>query len=342
MRLAFIAGLAIFFGLQAVSLPVSAQDYRDELDQEIDELIPEEPAPEIYDDINAEDAAIQKEPVTVVRGKNVDNELQADRIRNSRRGAERKTEDRVLRKIEKDRLQAEQERMNRLFGEDGTPKKKRYSERPLSAGSGATSRSYAQPEAYEPPSEPNMAIGLIGGVATYPTAGNVRGGFSGGLDYDLFLGSGFTLDATFIYSNYDIQSPTVCVFCPGMPSYVRNLKQYNISSGITYGFMQGMVIPKAGVSLGYVRRNYTDRVTIGNFGSGGNSGSNAFDMGLTAGADIRASKHFMISAELRYNFNITYRSDDPLAYNNPFGAQMGTPLEEFGNLFAILGVKWVF
>jgi hypothetical protein len=98
------------------------------------------------------------------------------------------------------------------------------------------------------------------------------------------------------------------------------MQQYNFSGGVKYEFLSGTIRPSVGGVAGYTYRNYRDK---NNFGYGYTPGydfncngySHAFDLGLTAGLDVRVSPDFSIGAEGRYMFNLKHWiSSDPIRY----------------------------
>ena len=88
--------------------------------------------------------------------------------------------------------------------------------------------------------------------------------------------------------------------------------------------------------MSYTHRSYEDVVVYGPSNTGTTS-SNAFDAGFKLGAEVRASRKITIGADIRYLFNLSYRTENPLAYQ--MGPVLGEPLESLSYYFATINLK---
>jgi hypothetical protein len=184
-----------------------------------------------------------------------------------------------------------------------------------------------------------FSVGATGGLANYPGVGNITPFYSAGLVGNYMFDEHFGLQIDLDYSNFNITNATYCPFCSG-GTLVKNMDQYNFATGIIYDIYKSRVTPLVGALLDYTRRNYSDRVTYG-YTYGTPSGSNAFDAGLVAGVDFNLTKSLILGAQFQYFWNLTYNTDNPLAYSY-YGPIYGSPVESLSYYIVGLNLRFAF
>jgi hypothetical protein len=330
-------------------------------------------------------AAAQVQPVTTVDGDPV-KEPKIESLRKQRENIERQTEDKLMERLEDDRLLSEKERADRLFNplqpakQDATSKDEAPAAAPAAAplapaNNGANANTAAPVAAVVVPSSTTSAtatagaptpsdvsvlstraegveanapsededkakffVGALGGIGSYST-NNVSGAFATGVTGKVEFGDRLGVEAGFLYSSYDWKNTCYGYACPNGNSLVKTINQYNFTGALTYNILTGRVSPVVGALVGYTRRSYNDRVTYypNPYSNGSSTGSSAFDGGLMVGVDIMATKNLSVGADLRYMMNLSYRTDDALAYY--YSAVGANPLESLNYYIASINLK---
>ncbi|MCC6278553.1 MAG: outer membrane beta-barrel protein [Oligoflexia bacterium] len=296
-------------------------------------------------------AAAQVQPTTQVEAQSV-RESRLDAIRKQREEIERQTEEKLQQRIEDDRVQAEKERQERLLAPLG------IQVAPSNAVSGSAPQTVIVQEkpavvttvvttAPSATSEQNsegggkFRMGGALGIGSYPTVSNVTPVYSVGFTADYYFPERFAVEGAFSYSSFDITTAVPCYYCPN-PNLVTTMTQMNFTGGVTYLILKNKLTPVVGGHVGYTRRSYTGRISYGSptpYGSSGEttSGSNAFDAGLSAGAALVLSERFTIGATIKWFFNLSYRTDDPLTY--AYGPPVGSAIESLNYYLATVDFK---
>lgn len=317
----------------------------------------------------------QVEPTTTVEAKPI-RETRSEQLRKQREEVERQNEDKLLEKLEDQRLLSEKERTDRILNPAATPAPQALGpvnpapiqtyQEPVQV---APAPMYVAPAApvvsaqaedlkEDPKKQSRLSIGGLGGIGSYPSASNVNGVYAAGLELGIQFPEGLGLEVLGAYSTYDIQvnqqlqsyqgygysgyggygySPYSNPYSLGQT--VWTMKQVNIMAGADYQILDSRVTPVVGLLAGYTRRTYTQRLNIGYLPNNGEaSGSSSFDGGFKLGVDVRATERLAVGASVRYLMNISNRTDDPLAYIGRYG----TPIEELSYYFATINLKVLF
>ena len=283
---------------------------------------------------------VQEQPTTVVEASPL-TESQADRMRKQRQGLEVNTEQRIVEKLEEARMEDERARAERLFGNGfgakPTPAPVAPYVEPVPVVVAPQPQVIqAQPVVVEAPkeekvdvrSEVRMAledmqpkeeasktsyyIGGVVGMSEYSDAANVTGNIAKGAQIGVITDN-VVAEGTFILSDYEVDDYSSCYMSYGCYPW-KDLAQYGFQAAVKYQLFACKLRPFAGAVLGYTHRKVTNRDIYYSYGGGytgpeGEGTSSAFDMGLTAGADLQISKTFAIGAEARYMTNISYQRD---------------------------------
>lgn len=185
-----------------------------------------------------------------------------------------------------------------------------------------------------------FSVGAEGGLPSYPSIGNVISYYSLGAIGTYNFAEHLALQAEFDYSKFAINNVYFCPFCFG-GTLVKGMDQYDISLGVRYTpFTFGSLTPVGGVVIDYARRNYYDLIDYG-YTFGTPTGSNAFDAGLMVGLDLNISKSVILGAQFKYLWNVSYWTDNPLAYGL-YGPIYGSPIESLSYSMATLNVRFLF
>ncbi len=307
---------------------------------------------------------LQQQPTTNVEANTV-RETKADVLRKQREEVERQNEMKLIEKLEDERLNAEKDRAERIYN---NPQPK-----PEPTPAPVTQQQQApvpvvvapQPEVIQPAPQPvaavqtikieevkeekkedktRFSIGVMGGIGSYTSVSNVSGAYAIGGLVEADLANRISIEGDVTYSSYDVKNANASSYY-SYYSYntalVTTLNQWNIDGVIKYKFLRGTLTPVAGAILGFTRRDYSDRVNYGYSNSA--TGSNAFDGGLMAGLDVRASDNLTVGADVRYLMNISYRTDNPLAYGVGNSSYIGSvPLESLSYAIMSLNTKLSF
>lgn len=349
-----------------VTVPVAPQPVAQQTEVVTQTIQPAAPQP-IY---------IVQQPTTNVDATPV-KESRADQLRKQREEFEHQNESRLIERLEDDRLNSEKERLDRIMGPKSaapnptpapTPAPQTAAPAPVvqpaptpavvvvqpapqkeeikpienivpAEGLSKTSKEEQKEEKKEERSR--IAVGGLVGIGNYPSASNVSGAYALGAVVELTLPNRFAVEGTIAYSSYDIKNVGYCLYCFGS-TLVTTMNQWDITGGVKYKILSGMVTPVVGAMLGYSRRDYQSRLSWG-YGVDSGTGSNAFEGGLLIGADIKCTENLYIGADFRYMMNISYRTDNPLAYGY-FGnsVYVGSPIESLNYYLASINAKISF
>lgn len=287
------------------------------------------------------------QPTTTVEAASV-KESRADQLRKQREEIERQNESKLIERLEEERLASEKEKSDKILGQPSpspvavTPVLSSPAPVVLQEPSIAPIQPAQIAEVTTQVEEPakteelptRIRVGGLAGLGSYPSVGNINGAFAGGVTASMLFPEGFDVEANLLFSSYDVKTNDPYFYYNG-GRYITNLKQINVLAGANYHILQGRVSPLVGILAGYTRRSYTDKVTFGHPGNN-STGSNAFDAGFLMGVEVAATKRITIGADIRYLMNLTYRTDDPLAYE---GAVFGDPIESLNYYFATISLK---
>ena len=303
----------------------------------------------------------QVQPTTTVEDVPV-KESKIETLRKQREDVEHQTEDKLMQRLEDDRLVSEKDRADRLFVAQPAASPAAVPVLPppqIVAPVAAPVAVQVPPPAVVQPvanesltaevdnsnlapapdqDKTKFSVGGLAGVGAYPSSSNISGQYALGLDGNFLLNDGLGVEITGLFSSYRV-SGQYSLF---NPYGLVQMNQTNVTGGLTYRFLDGRVQPLVGALVGYTRRNYSNLAMYGyqnGFGLNGNgsNGSNAFDGGLMVGVDVALTKKVSIGADFRYMFNLTSSLDNPWSgYNTAFSQ---TPLESMSYYFADINLK---
>jgi len=298
----------------------------------------------------------QVQPTTTVEAPAI-RESRADQLRKQREDLERQTEDKLMQKLEDDRVLSEKERSERIFNlqpaatptaapapapvivqQPPSPAPVAVQQAPVLAPEAVVTTKIDGPTA--PASEEDkskFSIGGLAGLGAYPSVNNVSGTYSVGAGLSIEFPERLGVEIAALFSSYRVTNANSCVYpyCVSGGGLVLQLNQTNIIGGLTYHILDTRVSPVIGALAGYTRRSYSNLVTYG-INSSTTSGSNALDGGILVGVDIMATKKLSIGADFRYMMNISYTTDNALAYYGPI---LGNPVETLNYYIASITLK---
>ena len=311
---------------------------------------------------------VERRPKVVVESSPLD-ESKAARMRRQREEFEAQTEMKIVEKLEQDRIEAEQERARRLFGD----KLQRQAEAPVHPVQPivvAPVRSRAEQDleredfkqdlrevitelktvhkedvdVEEIELAPTYYVMPSFGVGSYPGINNVRGVYTLGVGLGAEYVNGLMLEGAFHFSSYDLFDcfgPGACSFALSQNNLLE-MRQYSLGLNLKYQFNSaGRLRPIVGGVAALNMREYEQ--TFGG-GRAQNISSNALDLGLMAGVAIEVSKMWSVVADIRYMFNVTNRIEDT-GFNASFQARAanGSPvIEELDYTLFNIGLKFKF
>ena len=313
-------------------------------------------------DVLAVQAAPEALPTTLVQAAPL-TESRADRIRKQREAAEMNTEMMIVEQLEADRIAAERERAQRLFGlgkeeqhvvphvapvvhQEPQPNLQEEIQEIKSLLDKQNEvveveSAYVHKPVYKDEKE-NFAVSLNLGAGSYPGVDNIESQYAAGASFAVYYDYGLILELNYTNSNYK-------VFTPIDPFNRVDLDQHAIAANVKYRIFDGRFSPTIGGLISYTRRNYTlDYPTCGNFcfnslGNGTEASSSAIDIGFILGGDINVSERVSLGVDMKYIFNLTNQIDNQ--YQNAFTRNNtyylgGQPIEELDQL--ILGFNVAF
>ncbi len=291
------------------------------------------------------DSTVREQPSTVVEASPVDVSKAAE-SRRSREQMEKSTEDKIVQQLEKDRINAEQERSKKAEDIFSREQQQKVEVAPVAPVAPIAVQEvapvYVAPVVQQTSSaqlvevektkdvkeeQSKMYIGALGGMGDYSTAKNVDGKAAAGVIFGMEFPEGFLLEANLIFSQYDVQESQCLNTLYGSPygcgyygDTTLRMTQTNLTIAGKYAFLGGRVRPVVGGLLGYTSRNFENKNTYNYNPYYNNTNSRqqypsswAIDGGISAGADIKLSEKFHIGADLRYMMNLTYdREENPV------------------------------
>lgn len=243
------------------------------------------------------------------------------KLRKERFKRERGTESTLLDRLELSRIEDEQERADRLFGDrfsrpnekvEVSPKAQKViiiedAHKEVSAATQLESRYKSTSSAgYN-----NNATRVYGGVNLGQLSYNheyVETDTAFGATIGVQTLGNIALEANFLYSESQLQNYT---FKGLFSDY--DVEQWSIMFAAKYQKAMGKFSPFAGVLLGYTNRDYSDSRNYNNFGGFNNNfdeSTASFDYGLTVGADFRVSKSFSVGVDYKYIASFSHDFDD--------------------------------
>ncbi len=168
-------------------------------------------------------------------------------------------------------------------------------------------------------------FGAILGTGEYQDVQNVEWNYSFGFTFGTKYDDTYSLEGTFLYSNYTIRSPGSYYGGGYYPSinYLDDVNKYSGSIAMKYYLFSGMVRPVVGGLVEYSYRTHTPSVSgpfapIGVQPNRVEVNSHAIDLGAIVGADIEFSKKVSLGIDFRYLFNLSSRiNNSPGAYFTP-------------------------
>ncbi len=282
------------------------------------------PAQQVYQQAPATSQpiyVIEKQPTTYVEDAPL-KESKADQLRKSREDVERNTEERIVEKLEGDRVRAEQERAKKILDVmDPKPEAKPVAEAPIAPPQQVVvvpppAVTQVKEDIKDIPKEEKklnrVSMQALMGYSAYPSVQNVQSGTSFGAGVGYLLDSQLSLDLDFIYTRFNIDStdgsytvdPNTGILYPR----VTRMDQYNIAGDVKYRLLQDSKLsPYVGGIVSYTMRNFGNgNVQYSNQVNNNSLSSWALDAGGIAGVDLALSEKFRIGMDLRYLFNITY------------------------------------
>lgn len=289
----------------------------------------------------------QQQPLTTIEAAPI-RESKSEALRKQREEVERQTEDKMVNRLEDDRLQSEKERADRLFNPKPVVAPEPVSEKhvepvqapvqvvvtpqPEIATVRASREDVAPIQSQEQSTK--FSVGGLVGIGSYPSLDNVNGSYAAGLLAEMSFDERFGIELSGIFSNYDLKNLTPNFY---IPSYIVSVNQFDLTTGLDYKILDTRITPVVGLLAGYTRRSYSDRVTYGY--SSPMKGSNAFNGGFRIGVDVKAGKRLTVGADMRYMMNLSYRTDDALAYNAA-AYNSTSPIEGSSYYFATVNLKF--
>lgn len=316
------------------------------------------------------DPYVQEVPSTYVEASPLV-QSRSNRLRKRREMIERKTEERIVEVLEEDRMREEQERADRLFGNQlnqmnsyqnnrgvlvapvqmAAPVDNSVKEDVEDIKSNVNSivqkieakEKKAKLKAMQP--KDLWYISLLMGAGSYPDVSNIKGvynfGFALGVDY-----GNYRVEGTYNKSSYDLDNHCQNYYgsttCVGNNFDLQEVDQHNFGiSAITSLGMKTKIRPVLGATAAYSKREY--REAYGNQST--NWTSNAFDVGLIGGADIKFSTNLSLGADVRYMWNLSSRRDrenDGPYQNTNWSLQNNNPIEENSYYIFNVALRFLF
>lgn len=258
-----------------------------------------------------------------------------DDIRRARQNLESSNEEKVVQRLEADRIAAEKARSENLLKrlESGRPPSAlSWSEPYGSAGNYGprveVSQERLAPQAGPPLSQDTVAVpkeaqpqvsdmsyylGAAIGFPGYHDFRQIKGVWGVGVTLGAQWEKGLIVEALFHYSRYDYEY---------FPLSLINMNQYNFGGALKYQFLRGMVRPVIGGLATYTRRSYSYQNSsyYSYYPSytpiipGYNDTTDAVDFGLSAGFDVILDDNFSVGAEFKNMWNLSNRNRTSVYY----------------------------
>ncbi len=304
-----------------------------------------------------------QQPMTYVEAAPVE-DSKAARLRKAREGAEVQTEQKIVEKLEESRLRDEKRRAERLFGNRLSESEEDVKapvvqevpapphqvvvikeqpvardEKPadLEKEASEVERDFLQRARLEAKvKEPVVAaqtyyISAGIGLAEYAEMTNIYGELATGFAVGTEMPNGVVIEGSFLYSNFIVDEFW------RYNSVFREMDQYNVGLAVKYNLLQGNLRPNVGGIVSYTHRRYGDRQRHyspqsrhRSYPTDGEATSNAFDLGLSAGLDLKVTENFSIGTEFRYMMNVINKSESEFLRRSSYWApRYSSPIEEF-------------
>ena len=120
------------------------------------------------------------------------------------------------------------------------------------------------------------------------------------------------------------------------------LDQYNFSGSAKFAPAFGRIRPHVGGLLSFTHRQYVEKnAFFNNYGRPRSAETDAFDIGVVTGVDIRLGKNLLIGGEYKYISNISSQASSS-ALRTQYRDLYGKPLEEFDYYTAQVVAKFLF
>lgn len=287
-------------------------------------------------------------------------ESKAEALRRSRMEVEAETEQRIVEKLETERMKAERERAEQITKAlDG---KKEEEAKPaevapvpviqpaqmqpiqqapvVSVSEADTVIATATPEIKEEIKEEKARIYVsgMGGIGDYPGVKNVQGMYAAGFAAGVIFPERLIAEGSFLMSTYDVE-PVSGYNNPIYPN-IKQIDQMNFLGAVKYQLLDGRIRPVLGVLAGYTKRVYSDKQYY--YYQGPDITSHAFDMGLSAGADVELAKNFAVGMDFRYMWNMSYRVEGQYQASLINPQQFGKPVESLDYFLLTFGGRLTF
>jgi hypothetical protein len=277
-------------------------------------------------------------------------ESKLDRLKKNRLEMERSTEEKIVEKLESDRIAREQKRSKKtedLTFEDEVKKVEVESDKnveitqiqtkdtttitPIQAQDSVVvvpaAKSEPAPVKIESSIEEDFTriekkeeghtrwfIGGNGGYADY-AAQNVKGVYAAGFILGIELPERLIVEGGMLFSSYDVIAAPSGMFGDFNARQIQ-MEQRNYTLGVKYQLSKTRIRPIVGALVSYTTRTFQDPFFS-------RPGSTGFDVAGVVGADINISDSFSLGADLRYFMNISSRRDQPNVNPSGYGYAYG-------------------
>lgn len=302
------------------------------------------------------------QPLTVVEDTPL-RESKAEQLRKSRIEVEQATENRIVEKLEEERMKAERERAEKLLlSLEGKKEEPVVTVQPVAPVVQQPVTPFQYPALSQPiqvaptqiVSEPAPIVSSdvlkeefkeekkeeakfyvtgMGGFADYPGVSNIKGMYAAGFTAGMAFPERVLVEGGAIFSKYKLEEVPAYYTGTLLP-VIKDMNQMNLLGAVKYQILDGRIRPVVGLIGGYTKRTYSDRQYF--VYQSNEITSHAFDMGLSGGVDVKLTDNFGVSADLRYMFNISYDVDSPyeMSFANPTNGRP-TPEELDYYLFSV-------
>jgi hypothetical protein len=273
------------------------------------------------------------------------NESRLDRLKRKRLEQERANEEKLVERIESDRIEREHKRaaktetltfedqalkeaeksieVNQVSTKETTvvapvqvveEKQVKSSETVVVKPVAAIEEDFSKIEKKQPDEPTRWFVSGNAGLADY-AAQNVKGIYAAGISFGVVLPERIVVEGGILFSSFDVVAQPTGYFGD---VYARTIQmdQRNYTLGAKYQFTRTRIRPTAGVLVSYTTREFQDSWVK-------RPGSQGFDAGLSAGADIALNEQFSIGADLRYMMNLSSRRDNSNTTPSGYGYNYG-------------------
>jgi hypothetical protein len=260
-------------------------------------------------------------------------ESKLDRLKKNRLDIERSTEEKIVEKLETDRIERERRRndktnsitfeeekraeaeINKLVdGPQITQVQVKETITPIQAQDSVVvippakvepAKEYLEADFSKVDKKPeddrlHWFVGANAGLGDY-SAQNVKGIYAAGITLGVILPERIIVEGGLLFSSYDVVAQP---YYGGAYPYAQQIQmdQRNYSLGVKYQLTNTRIRPVAGVAVSYTTRQFIDPMVQ-------RPGSQGYDAALVVGADIALSETFSLGTDLRYFMNLSSRRD---------------------------------